>query len=296
VKHNLPTPPAAAEAAPADTDLPSPEGAPVAEGESTGNPQEGADDLSKLSEALKISDQVAVVSLLSSNTPLPEPKSSLPADEADLAWLDDPTSVGGVAARHILSWLRADKLTAPVSEALPILVESFLKDSDKVRVASGVLLIRYLTGEKRGTDQISEVSTRLHELGVLSILLDILKGTESRLEVQAASAAALKNIALAPKASLKACFFKEGGLEVFVARLVPIPGKYEGAQQLEAVLNLNDVLEEPGSETGEPLPENLQLCRAAGAEEKLQALGDTSSDDEVRKCAEDMLLGFFGDE
>lgn len=109
--------------------------------------------------------------------------------------------------------------------------------------------------------------------------------------MRAAAATTLRNICMEDE-KYRHKFVDLGGIKALVNQLstVPDPSLNHADVQLEAVLNLQDMIE---TEDGNTIPEYANLALEAGAEPKLQELLK-ADDEEVRTSAQEVLVALKG--
>lgn len=244
------------------------------------------DDAEKFDKAFESNDLKAFVSLLKSEQAIES------FDERMHPWAEDPKTVGALAGTQLaILASAAEKSEADVSTkdeirkagAIPPLVD-FLKTDQKDKVQTAVVALSFLTADCK------ENSVAAYDAGAMELLL---KHVDSPVAgMRAAAATTLRNISMEDEKYRKQ-FVDLGGIQSLVKQLSapPDPSLNHADVQLEAVLNLQDMIE---TEDGNIIPEYAQLALKAGAEPKLQELL-TAEDDEVKTSAQEVLAALKGD-
>merc|ERR1712113_1278836 len=138
------------------------------------------------------------------------------------------------------------------------------------RVQTAVVALSFLTAESE------ENTVAAYDAGALELLL---KHVDSPVAgMRAAAATTLRNICMVNDDYRKK-FVKLGGLTGLVGQLStsPDPALNHADVQLEAVLNLQDLIEDEG---GNVIDEYAREAKRAGAEDKLRVLA-SAEDEEV---------------
>lgn len=236
------------------------------------------DDAEKFDKAFETNDLKAFVELLPSQQPIES------FEERMHPWAEDPKTVGALAGTQLAilaSVAEKDNPTVKVdirkAGAIPPLVD-FLRSNQEDRVQTAVVALSFLTAE------CPENTVAIHDAGALPLLLKHLNSSVAGM--RAAAANTLRNICM-EKDEYRKEFVEKGGIRGLVEQLSisPDPSLNHADVQLEAVLNLQDVIEH---EDGTLIEEYARQALAAGAEEKLRALTQ-SDDEEVRGSAEEVL-------
>lgn len=236
------------------------------------------DDAEKFDRAYEQNDLKAFVALLSSQQPIDS------FDERMHPWAEDPKTVGALAGTQLAilaSTAEKDNpsVKAQIGEAgaVPPLV-AFLESDQQDRVQTAVVALSFLTAE------CSANTIAAYEAGAVPLLL---RHMDSQVAgMRAAAATTLRNISM-EKDEYRKQFVQLGGIKALVGMLSvsPDPSLNHADVQLEAVLNLQDIIEH---EEGEVIEEYALEAIKAGAEEKLKVLTH-AEDDEVRNSAEEVL-------
>jgi len=161
--------------------------------------------------------------------------------------------------------------------AITPLVE-FLRSDQEDRVQTAVVALSFLTAD------CEENTVEAYNAGALELLLKHIDSPVAGM--RAATATTLRNICMA-KDEYRAQFVNKDGLGGFVNQLDmnPDPALNHADVQLEAVLNLQDLLED---DDGNIIPEYVKKAKTAGAEAKLKKMLE-NEDEEVRSSAQELL-------
>jgi len=239
----------------------------------------GGDDAEAFDKAFDNNDLKALVKLLKSQQKIEA------FEERMHPWAEDPKTVGALAGTQmaILASV-AEKDNPNVKEeireagAIPPLVE-FLKSTEEDRIQTAVVALSFLTSECSGN------VVAAYEAGALPLVLKHL--TSKIAGMRAAAATTMRNMCV-EKEQYRKEFVEHGGIKGLVEQLAadPDPSLNHTDVQLEAVLNLQDVIEH-SDESGLILEYAMQAVDA-GAEERLKKLL-LSEDAEVKGSAEEVL-------
>ena len=199
-------------------------------------------------------------------------------------WAADPKTAGALAATRLATYASKAELseTSRLKDdirqagAIPVLVD-WLKSDEVDRLQWALIALSILTGDNK------ENIAVVYQAGALELLLKV--ACSEVAGERAAASTILRNIGL-EDAACRQKFVKLGGIRTFVNQLdaPPDPALDRAAVQLEAVLNLQDMLE---TEDGDTIPEYAKLAFEAGALEKLKPLM-TADDEEVRSSAKEV--------
>lgn len=201
-------------------------------------------------------------------------------------WAENPRTIGALAGTQlalIASTAESEGnfcVKDEIREAggIPLLVQ-FLESGQTDRIQIAVVAMSFLTAEN------SLNGREAYDAGAMPLLIEGLKSNSG--EMRVAIALTLRNISMVHE-DCRTDFVKLGGIDGLVAQLsAPIePTQDEFDVQLDAILNLQDILEEtPG---GECVVEHAKLAAQAGAIGKLRKLAD-SPDEDVSGAAKDVL-------
>eukprot|EP00933_Yihiella_yeosuensis_P006182 TRINITY_DN110862_c0_g1_i1.p1 TRINITY_DN110862_c0_g1~~TRINITY_DN110862_c0_g1_i1.p1 ORF type:complete len:305 (+),score=104.97 TRINITY_DN110862_c0_g1_i1:101-1015(+) len=236
-------------------------------------------DAEKFDKAFETNDLKAFVSLLSSKQVIES------FEERMHPWAEDPKTVGALAGTQLAILASvAEKDNPDVKNdirkagAIPPLVD-FLKSDQQDCVQTAVVALSFLTAECH------ENTVEAYKAGALQLLL---KHVDSPVAgMRAAAATTLRNICM-EKDEYRQKFVEAGGIKALVDQLAssPDPSLNHADVQLEAVLNLQDMIE---TEDGATITEYAKLAAEAGAEANLKALMK-AEDEEVKTSAEEVLL------
>lgn len=236
------------------------------------------DDAEKFDKAFEANDLKAFVELLKSTQPIES------FEERMHPWAEDPKTVGALAGTQLAILASVAEKEDPnvkhkirEAGAIPPLVE-FLRSDQEDRVQTAVVALSFLTAD------CPENVIQAYNAGALELLM---KHVDSQVAgMRAAAATTLRNICM-EKDEYRRKFVKLGGLTGLVAQLSssPDPALNLADVQLEAVLNLQDLLED---EDGGIIEDYAREAIKAGAEAKLKQL-TKAEDDEVRASAEEVL-------
>lgn len=242
--------------------------------------QSTGDDAAAFDKAFDTNDLQALVRLLPSQQPVEA------FEERMHPWAEDPKTVGALSATQLAimaSEAEKDNPNVKVeicqAGAIQPLVE-FLRSGEEDRIQASVVALSFLTSECSGA------AVAAHQAGALPL---VLKHTSSPIGgMRVAAATTVRNICV-EKEEYRKEFAELGGLKALVAHLAqPLDASLadHADAQLEAVLNLQDVLEH--SDGGGVIPEYALQVIEAGAEEKLKTML-LSEDQELRAAAEEVL-------
>ncbi|CAE7876446.1 unnamed protein product [Symbiodinium sp. KB8] len=234
------------------------------------------DDSEKFDKAFETNDLKAFVELLSSQQAIES------FDERMHPWAEDPKTVGALAGTQLAILASAAEKAEASKQikddirkagAIPPLVD-FLKSDQNDRIQTAVVALSFLTADCK------ENVVAAYEAGALELMLKLV---DSKIAGErAAAATTLRNICMEDDVYRKK-FVELGGIQALVNQLdtPPDPALNHADVQLEAVLNLQDMVE---TEDGETITEYAKLAIKAGAIDKLQAL-TKADDEEVRTSA-----------
>lgn len=236
------------------------------------------DDAEKFDKAFEANDLKAFVALLDSSQEIDS------FEERLHPWAEDPKTVGALAATQLaILASMADKDNPRVKDeirevgAIPPLV-SFLRSDQQDRVQTAVVALSFLTAD------CPDNAVSAYEAGSMPILMAHLNSEVAGM--RAAAATTLRNMCVEDE-QYRQKFVQLGGIKGLVEQLSTNrdPKLNHADVQLEAVLNLSDIIED---QDGEVIEEYAQAARAAGAEAKLQVLSQ-APDKEVRESASEVL-------
>jgi len=235
-------------------------------------------DAERFDKAFEDNDLKAFVELLKSSQPIES------MEERMHPWAEDPKTVGALAGTQLAILASVAEKEDPnvkhkirEAGAIPPLVE-FLRSHQEDRVQTAVVALSFLTAD------CPENVIQAYNAGALELLM---KHVDSSVAgMRAAAATTLRNICM-EKDEYRRRFVQLGGLAGLVAQLSssPDPALNLADVQLEAVLNLQDLLED--EERG-IIEEYAREALRAGAEAKLKEL-TKAEDEEVRASAEEVL-------
>lgn len=236
------------------------------------------DDAEKFDKAFEDNDLNAFVALLTSTQ-------SIQAFEEKMhPWAADPKTVGALAGTQlaILSSV-AEKDNPAVKDeireagAIPPLVD-FLRSKEEDRVQTAVVALSFLTAECPANTEAT------YEAGAMPLLMQHVDSQVAGM--RAAAATTLRNICM-EKEEYRRAFVGQGGLVGLVGQLAAPadPSLNHADVQLEAILNLQDLIED---DDGGVVEEYAMEAIKAGAEAKLEKLMQVD-DEEVRTSAEEVL-------
>mmetsp|Transcript_74978 Transcript_74978/g.242445 ORF Transcript_74978/g.242445 Transcript_74978/m.242445 type:complete len:301 (+) Transcript_74978:68-970(+) len=236
------------------------------------------DDAEKFDKAFESENLKEFVELLKSTQPIES------FEERMHPWAEDPRTVGALAGTQLAilaSGAEKDdsRIKARIREAgaIPPLVD-FLRSDQEDRVQTAVVALSFLTAD------CPENTIAAFEAGALELLM---KHVDSPVAgMRAAAATTLRNICM-ENDEYRRKFVQLGGIAGLVGQLStsPDPALNHADVQLEAVLNLQDLIE---YEDGGVIEEYALEAVKAGAEAKLKALAQ-AEDEEVRGSAEEVL-------
>lgn len=241
------------------------------------------DDAEKFDKAYETQDLKAFVSLLSSKQPIEE------FEERMHPWAQDPKTVGALAGTQLAilaSQASEDNpsLKKHIREAgaIPPLVD-FLKSNEQDRIQTAVVALSFLTTE------CPENVEAVVKAGAMKALLACMDSPVAGM--RAAAALTLRNTCM-EKEEFRKEFVKLGGIKALVNQLssAPDPSLKQADVQLEAILNLQDLVEDPNTEN--VIEEYAKQARDMGAIAKLKKLAEVE-DEEVSSAATE-LIEFLG--
>ncbi|CAJ1360880.1 unnamed protein product [Effrenium voratum] len=238
------------------------------------------DDSEKFDKAFETNDLKAFVELLASQQAIES------FDERMHPWAEDPKTVGALAGTQLAILASAAEQAEGNKQikddirkagAIPPLVD-FLKSDQNDRVQTAVVALSFLTADCR--DNV----VAAYEAGALELMLKLVDSKVAG--ERAAAATTLRNICMEDDVYRKK-FVELGGIQALVNQLdtTPDPSLNHADVQLEAVLNLQDMVE---TEDGQTIEEYAKLAVKAGAIPKLQEL-EKSEDKEVVTSAQEVL-------
>ncbi|CAE7214203.1 unnamed protein product, partial [Symbiodinium pilosum] len=189
-------------------------------------------------------------------------------DERMHPWAEDPKTVGALAGTQLAILASAAEKAEASKQikddirkagAIPPLVD-FLKSDQNDRVQTAVVALSFLTADCK------ENVVAAYDAGALELMLKLVDSKVAG--ERAAAATTLRNICM-ENDDYRKKFVDLGGIQALVNQLdtPPDPALNHADVQLEAVLNLQDMVE---TEEGETIPEYAKLAIKAGAIEKLQ--------------------------
>eukprot|EP00928_Gymnodinium_smaydae_P079313 TRINITY_DN63275_c0_g1_i1.p1 TRINITY_DN63275_c0_g1~~TRINITY_DN63275_c0_g1_i1.p1 ORF type:complete len:303 (-),score=88.20 TRINITY_DN63275_c0_g1_i1:160-1068(-) len=237
------------------------------------------DDAEKFDRAFEKNDLPAFVALLSSQQAIES------FEERMHPWAEDPKTVGALAGTQLAILASvAEKDNPGVKDdirkagAISPLVD-FLKSDASDRQQTAVVALSFLTSD------CPENAREAHKAGAMPLLLKHMDSSVAGM--RAAAATTLRNICMESDENRKE-FVDMGGLTGLVNQLdsKPDPNLNHADVQLEAVLNLQDMIE--NEEDGSIIEEYARKAIAAGAIEKLKKLCK-EDDEEVQSSAEEVL-------
>lgn len=241
------------------------------------------EDSEKFDKAFEGNDLTAFVELLSSNEEIE------PFEEKMHPWAEDPKTIGALSGTQLaIMASMADKdnkrFKDDIREAGAIAkFVDFLKSGKNDRVQTAVVALSFLT-----TDNPKNASM-LYEAGGMLLYVKMLDSDIAGM--RAAVSTTLRDMMVENmEARLK--FVEIGGTKGLIKQLnAPHdPSLNHADVQLEAVLNVQDFLED---ESGEPIPEIArEVVRCGGKDELAKLL--QSDDEEVRGSVEEVLAVLEG--
>lgn len=237
------------------------------------------DDAQKFDEAFDNKDLPGFVSLLASRQPIDSFEDRLHP------WADDPKTIGTLACTQLaILAAAAEKENANIKNeireagAIPQLIE-FLRSSETDRVQAAMVSLSFLTTENPS----NAVAT--YEAGAMPL---IVKHMESDIVgMRGASATVLRDMYTERREFMDA-FVALDGIKGLVSHLARPVDEAAAEVQLEAVLNLQDLIENPNAmspQMDEALAREVIKC---GAKEPLQKFRQ-SDDTDLRASAEELL-------
>jgi hypothetical protein len=238
------------------------------------------DDAEKFDKAYEANDYKGLVELLPSKTKIEA------FEERMHPWADDPKTVGALAGTQLaIQASMADRENPNVKEeifkagGIPPLV-AFLRSDETDRLHTAVVALSFLTAE------CSNNTVAAYEAGALKLLLQHINSP--LIGMRAAVATTLRNICM-EKDEYRAEFVEQGGIDGLVKQLSvgesADPALPHVDVQLEAILNLQDVIED---QDGNLIDKYAQKARDAGVIPLLQQLV-LSEDEEVQSSANEVL-------
>jgi len=236
------------------------------------------EDSAKFDKAFEASDLKTFVELLSSAEPID------PFEEKMHPWAEDPKTIGALAGTQLaILASMAEKENKSVKDdireagAIPKLVD-FLKSGKNDQVQTAVVALSFLTSDN------SANAGALYQAGGMDLYVKLLDSEIAGM--RAAVSTTLRDMMIENmEARLK--FVDLGGTAGLIKQLnAPHDPSLNPADvQLEAVLNVQDFLED---ESGEPIPQIAkEVVRCGGKDELAKLL--QSDDDEVRGSVEEVL-------
>jgi len=240
--------------------------------------QSKGDDAEKFDKAFETNDLKAFVQLLSSSQPIES------FEERMHPWAEDPRTVGALAGTQLAILASVAEKDDPsvkvkIREAGAISpLVGFLRSEQEDRIQTAVVALSFLTAE------CEENTVAAYEAGAMELLL---KHVDSPVAgMRAAAATTLRNICMVSDDYRKK-FVHLGGLKGLVGQLSssPDPALNQADVQLEAVLNLQDLIED---EDGNVIEAYAREANNAGAQDNLRVLAQ-ADDEEVRGSAEELL-------
>lgn len=241
------------------------------------------DDAEKFDKAFEKGDLKAFVELLSSTQQIES------FEERMHPWAADPKTVGALAGTQLAIMASVAEKDNPgvkhrIREAGGIEpLVGFLKSKEKDRIETAVVALSFLTAECPANTR------KAYEAGAME---ELMKHVGSPVAgMRAAAATTLRNICMENDTYRKK-FVDLGGINGLVAQLDPKvdPALNHADVQLEAILNLQDIIEEEDDGQNEPrvIEAYARLAIAAGAMEKLTELLKVD-DEEVSSSAREVL-------
>lgn len=223
------------------------------------------------------SDPRPFVLLLASQEPVG------PFEERMHHWAEDPRTVGALAASHLAAMASSSSDKALVKDAIreagaiPPLVD-FLQSKEEDRVQAAVVALSFLTGD------CSANALAAYQSGALPLLMRQLQS--SLAGKRSAAATALRNLCVESEGCRRQ-FVESGGLVALVNQIGRAADNTVSSDdvQLEALLNLQDILEDG---EGNIIEAYARIVIEAGVEKRARQLLQCE-DDEVRTCAQDLL-------
>lgn len=235
---------------------------------------EGVDADETIWAAVDSDDVPSLIRLLNSRQVV------LPAD-ADWyvhPWASRPSTVGSLACFRLamLAQEPCRRESMGAVGAVPALVNALSSDASD-RTQGAVLGLSFLTTDCRSN------ATAAHSSGALPPLLALLEAEIAGL--RSAAATTLRNICTLTGDDARQDFATQDGLQAFVRQLdlVPTDGERYEEWQLEAVLNLQDMIED---EDGTLYKGYARIVKEAGAERKLKRFTKSAHEDLQRAAVE----------
>lgn len=226
-------------------------------------------DAEKFDKAVASNDIKSLVELLDSFQ-------SIECSEQMHPWAKNPTTVGALAGTRLAMLAQGvQKEAIREAQAIPKLVE-FLSSEDEDRVQTAVVALSFLTAE------CTMNAVAAFDAGAMPKLMKYMDAEVAGM--RAATATTLRNICMESE-EYRRMFVELGGLNGLVMQLGPAYCQNQTDVQLEAVLNLQDMIED---EDGALLEKYAQMVVEAGAKEKLIALLETD-DPELQSSVEEVL-------
>jgi hypothetical protein len=233
------------------------------------------DDAKKFDAAFEKNDIKSFVRLLSSTQPIVE------FEEPLHPWAEDPKTVGTLAAAQLaIMSSSAGNVATKVKDdirragAISPLV-SFLESKEKDRQQCAIVALAELT---RDSAENSKAAGSAGGIGALMKHKDS-PIPEARKEV----AIIVRNIFMEDD-DYRDQFVEKGGVGFFIKQLNAAAGYSEPEAQLDAILNLMDLLEDSAGEINEDIVDQLNK---AGVDATLQGMEDTD-DNELKEAIEDL--------
>lgn len=235
-------------------------------------------DADQFDKAFQNNDLKAFVALLRSCQPIESFRQQIHP------WARDPKTIGALAGTQLAILAsgaeREDpnvKLRIYEAGAVPPLLD-FLRSGEEDRIETSVVAFSFLTAE------CPEICIAAYDGGALELLVAHLDSQVAGM--RAAAATTLRNICMVDQ-EYRAHLVRLGGISGLVSQLSvpPDPALHHADVQLEAVLNLQDMLE---LENGDLIEEYALRAVDEGAIPKLTSLSQ-EDDEEVRSSAFELL-------
>lgn len=226
-----------------------------------------------LDKACKANDVKVLVALLQSQTPIEV------SDKRDHEWADNPKTVGANACTHLVVLAASGKenIKNEIRDAgvFPALLQ-FLKSDQSDRVHVAIVALSFVTAD------CDPNSVAAYEAGFMPALLPLLGSGVPGMRL--AVCTTLRNICMASMEYRKK-FVETGGIKGFIGLMTDDPATVNKDLQLEAMLNLQDLLLDNEDNL---IPEFAKLSLEAGAEAKLQT-ALKAGDEEVKSTAQEVM-------